>query len=60
MSDTEQRYVTLPIAPGEYAYLTAPFPLDERDWSLLMSVLESMKPGLVEHRQAARAEAGGE
>ena len=40
-------YVNIPLSPGRWARLEAAFPLDEDQWTMLVSVLGAMKPALV-------------
>src|SRR5206468_316574 len=41
------RSVQLPLGDGRWATLQAPFPFSEEDWTLMLGVLNAMKPGLV-------------
>lgn len=41
------RDVQLPLSADSWAVLRAPFPLDERAWEQMMTVLNAMKPALV-------------
>ena len=43
----QTRVIQLPIAPGEWAALQAPFPLTEEKWKQMLDLLTAMKPGLV-------------
>lgn len=38
----------IPLTGGEWAYLTAAFPISEQQWQRMLAVLEAMKPGLIE------------
>ncbi len=40
-------HVNIPLSPGRWARLEAAFPLDEDQWTMLVSVLQAMKPALV-------------
>ena len=48
-----QTILQIPLAPGEWARLRAPFPVSEEEWDAMMRVLEAMRPQLQE------AEGGG-
>jgi hypothetical protein len=37
----------IPLAPGEFATITAAFPLTEDKWDQLLNVLEVFKKGLI-------------
>jgi hypothetical protein len=39
--------IMLPVAPGVFATLGAPFPLTSGEWEQMVKVLEAMKPALV-------------
>jgi hypothetical protein len=39
---------TIPISLGWSAHLSAPFPLSETEWEQLHSVLEAMRPALIQ------------
>ncbi|HVD40760.1 MAG TPA: hypothetical protein VNC16_07140 [Solirubrobacterales bacterium] len=43
----QQRTVQVTYSPTAWALVQAPFPLSEKDWNAMMSVLEGMKLGLV-------------
>jgi hypothetical protein len=43
----------LPIRPGKAAVLQGPFPVTEEEWSLMMAVLQAMKPGLVAREETS-------
>ena len=42
------RVVWLPVAAQEWVGLQGPFPLTEKEWNLMVNVLQVMKPGLVQ------------
>ena len=42
------RVVWLPVAAQEWVGLQGSFPLTEKEWNLMMHVLQVMKPGLVQ------------
>lgn len=46
-ADPQARSVQLPLGGGRWATLQAPFPFSEEDWTLMLGVLNAMKPGLV-------------
>jgi hypothetical protein len=46
-ADPKARSVQLPLGGGRWATLQAPFPFSEEDWTLMLGVLQAMKPGLV-------------
>ena len=48
------REVPIPIAGEEWPKLVARFPLTEDAWNQMLTVLEAMKPGLVEPRTGAQ------
>ena len=45
--DVQDRLVSLPLAADKWVNLRGPFPMTESEWSLMTSVLQAMKPGLV-------------
>ena len=47
----QQRAVQLPISANQWATLQAPFPMSEGAWQQMMTVLEAMKPALVESKE---------
>jgi hypothetical protein len=46
--------VQIPYSPGQWATLQASFPLSEAEWQALTSMLQALKPGLVQERPTAR------
>jgi hypothetical protein len=48
MSERQRYTLTLPIAHGHYAELTASWPLTYEEWHRFMAILDAMKWGLVE------------
>lgn len=41
------KIVQIPLGPEQWATLEGAFPLSEQDWTLMLSILDAMKPGLV-------------
>ncbi|HLX33111.1 MAG TPA: hypothetical protein VKR79_10155 [Gaiellaceae bacterium] len=50
----------LPVGPGRFAVLQGPFPVTEEGWTLMLSVLDAMKPGLVSTEKASSNDPGAD
>lgn len=46
-SDSAMQTMPVPVAPGKWASLNAPFPLTEAEWQQMLTALGALKPGLV-------------
>lgn len=56
MAESVRREIPLPLSPDIWAHLTVPCPLTEAEWAQMMTVLEAMRPALVETAAPARGE----
>ena len=45
-----EREIQVPVAPDRWVVIRAEFPLREVEWARLLTVLNAMKPGLVQPR----------
>jgi adenylate kinase family enzyme len=51
----DRKAVQIPYSQSEWATLQAGFPLTESQWHALISMLQAMKPGLVQEQSEAPA-----
>jgi len=54
----QTRTLILPLSATEWATLQAPFPITEEAWTLMKTVLDAMKPGLVGESKKGQEESG--
>lgn len=43
-----KRDLAIPLGSGELAYLSLPMPMSARQWGVFSSILNAMRPGLIE------------